>query len=81
MGTGKQITGLPRQTHPNRRSFGEARQCGGTPHPGLAAVTATLPRLMGFANEPEAKVFGALALAETVVAGITDFKHYERGVG
>jgi len=30
---------------------------------GLAAVTATLPRLMGFANEPEAKVFGALALA------------------
>jgi hypothetical protein len=47
---------------------------------GLAAVTATLPRLMGFANEPEARAFGAMALAETVVTSVTDFKHYERGL-
>jgi hypothetical protein len=46
---------------------------------GLAGITAVVPRLMGFANEPEAKVFGALALAETVVSGITDYKYYERG--
>ncbi len=45
---------------------------------GLAGITAAVPRLMGFSNDPEAKVFGAMALAETLVAGITDFKHYER---
>jgi hypothetical protein len=47
---------------------------------GLAGVTATLPRLLGFADEPEARAFSAMALAETVVTGLTDFKHYERGL-
>lgn len=48
---------------------------------GLAGITAAVPRLMGFADDPEAKAFGAMALAETVVTGMTDFKHYERGLG
>lgn len=45
---------------------------------GLAGITAAMPRLMGFSGESEARVFGALALAETVVSGMTDFKHYQR---
>ncbi len=44
----------------------------------LAGITAAMPRLMGFAGEPEAKIFGALALAETVVSSLTDYKHYQR---
>jgi hypothetical protein len=45
---------------------------------GLAGITAAMPRLMGFADDPEARIFGAMALAETVVTGMTDFKHYQR---
>jgi hypothetical protein len=45
---------------------------------GLAGMTAAMPRLMGFANEPEARAFGALALAETLVSSMTDYQHYER---
>jgi hypothetical protein len=45
---------------------------------GLAGITAVVPRLMGFSGEPEAKAFGMMAMAETVVNGLTDFKHYER---
>jgi hypothetical protein len=45
---------------------------------GLAGITAAMPRLMGFSGEPEARAFGMMALAETAVSGLTDFKHYER---
>ncbi len=45
---------------------------------GLAGITAAVPRLMGFADAPEAKVFGAMALVETVVTSVTDFQHYQR---
>jgi hypothetical protein len=45
---------------------------------GLAGITAAMPRLLGFADAPEARTFGTLALAETVVTGLTDYEHYER---
>jgi hypothetical protein len=43
----------------------------------LAGLAASAPRLFGFADEDEARFFGILALAGTVVASITDFDHYE----
>jgi hypothetical protein len=39
----------------------------------LAALTAATPRLMGFANDDEARLFSVHALARTVVGGLTDF--------
>ncbi|MGD0932110.1 MAG: hypothetical protein ABR902_15790 [Candidatus Korobacteraceae bacterium] len=39
----------------------------------LAALTAATPRLMGFANDDEARLFGVHALARTVVSSLTDF--------
>jgi len=39
----------------------------------LAGLTATLPNLLGFADEPEAKYFRGIAVAETAVTGLTDF--------
>jgi hypothetical protein len=44
---------------------------------GLAALTATTPRLLGFAGEDEARFFGVQALVETTVTSLTDFDHYE----
>jgi hypothetical protein len=40
---------------------------------GLAALTAATPRLMGFANDDEARLFSVHALARTVVGSLTDF--------
>ncbi len=44
---------------------------------GLAALTASAPRLLGFSDEDEARFFGFQALAETVVSGLTDYGYYE----
>ena len=44
---------------------------------GLAGITATLPRLMGFADEPEAKFFGRQALVEITINSLTDFDAYD----
>ena len=41
---------------------------------GLAGLTATMPSFFAFRGEDEAKYFTGLALAETVVAGLTDFE-------
>ena len=40
---------------------------------GLAGMTAAIPNFLAFSNEEEAKYFRTLALAETVVTGLTDF--------
>lgn len=42
----------------------------------LAALTAATPRLMGFAHDDEARLFGVHALARTVVSSLTDFDDY-----
>jgi hypothetical protein len=44
---------------------------------GVVGLTAAMPRLMNFADEPEARVFGLHALAETAVTSMTDYDHYE----
>jgi len=44
---------------------------------GLAGVTAAVPRLLRFEDEPEARFFEFEALAETVIVGLTDFDYYE----
>jgi hypothetical protein len=41
---------------------------------GLAGLTATMPNFLAFSDEEEAKFFRGAALAETVVAGLTDFE-------
>ena len=44
---------------------------------GLAGITATMPNLMQFADEREARFFQMQALAETAVTAMTDFEAYE----
>jgi hypothetical protein len=46
---------------------------------GLAATCASLPNLMGFDDEAEAKWFRMLGLSLTVVTGMTDFSQQRRG--
>jgi hypothetical protein len=41
---------------------------------GLAALTAAAPRFLGFSDEDEARFFSGCALAETVIAGLTDYE-------
>lgn len=41
---------------------------------GLAGLTATMPSFFAFRGEDEARYFMGLALAETVVTGLTDFE-------
>jgi hypothetical protein len=41
---------------------------------GVAASSAVLPVLLGFADEPEAAYFYAQGGGETVIAGITDYE-------
>jgi hypothetical protein len=48
---------------------------------GLAGLTASTPRLLGFAGESEARLFGVSAFAETVIAGLTDYDYYEEADG
>ena len=40
---------------------------------GVAGITAAVPRLMGFAGEPEAGAFGTMALVATLVTSMTDY--------
>ncbi len=44
---------------------------------GLAAMTASAPRLLGFANEDEARFFNVQALTETVITTLTAYDYYE----
>jgi hypothetical protein len=44
---------------------------------GLAGITGAMPRLMSFSDDPEARFFGAQALAETGVTALTNFDYYE----
>jgi hypothetical protein len=44
---------------------------------GLAALTATMPRLVGFDEDSESKLFTMQSLLETVVTAMTDFDYYE----
>jgi hypothetical protein len=41
---------------------------------GLAGLTAAMPNFMAFNDEEEAKYFRTMALAETVVTGLTDYE-------
>ena len=45
---------------------------------GIAGLTAAMPRFMNFRSSPEARFFGIRALAQTAIAGLTDFDYYER---
>jgi hypothetical protein len=44
---------------------------------GLAGITATMPNLMQFADDREARFFQMQALAETAVTALTDFEAYD----
>jgi hypothetical protein len=46
----------------------------------LAALTATMPRLMGFGEDSESKFFTMQSMIETAVIAMTDFDCYERPV-
>lgn len=46
---------------------------------GLAALTATMPRLMGFGDDQESKFFSMQSMFETAVTAMTDFDYYEQG--
>jgi|GEM_PF-453562 hypothetical protein len=41
---------------------------------GLAAITAAIPGLMGFAGDAQARFFEATAVAETLATGFTDYQ-------
>jgi hypothetical protein len=45
---------------------------------GIAGMTAGMPRLLRFEDEPEARFFEIEALAKTAIVGLTDFDYYER---
>jgi hypothetical protein len=47
---------------------------------GITGMTAALPRLLRFEDEPEARFFEVEALANTVIMGLTDFDYYEQPV-
>jgi len=40
---------------------------------GIAGMTAAMPRLLRFEDEPEARFFGVSALANTMIATLTDY--------
>lgn len=44
---------------------------------GLAGLTAMMPQLMGFKDDPESKFFTTQSMAETAVTAMTDFDYYE----
>jgi hypothetical protein len=44
---------------------------------GIAGLTAAIPRILSFEDEPEARIFAAQAVAETAIAGLTDFDYYD----
>lgn len=41
---------------------------------GVAGIAAAIPGLMGFADEAQARFFVASAVAESLVAGLTDYR-------
>lgn len=41
---------------------------------GLAGIAASIPSLMGFSDDPQARFFEAGAVAETLTAGFTDYR-------
>ena len=41
---------------------------------GLAGLTAAMPNFLAFSDEEEARFFRGFAVAETIVAGLTDFE-------
>lgn len=43
---------------------------------GIAAITAAIPTVLSFGEDPESKYFRAMALAETVVTGLTDYERH-----
>jgi hypothetical protein len=43
----------------------------------IAGLTASAPRLLGFADDDESRFFSAESVAATVVIGLTDFEYYE----
>ncbi len=45
---------------------------------GIAGMTAGMPRLLRFEDEPEAEFFEVEALANTAIVGLTDFDYYEQ---
>lgn len=45
---------------------------------GLAALTASMPRLMGFGEESESKFFTTQSMLETAITAATDFDYYEK---
>ena len=45
---------------------------------GLAGLTAAMPRLMNFTDQPEARFFKIRALGQTAITGLTDFEKRER---
>jgi len=47
---------------------------------GLATLTAAMPRLMGFAEDAEAKFFSMQSMLATAVIAMTDFDSYEKPV-
>lgn len=45
---------------------------------GLAALTATMPRLMAFGEDSESKFFTMQSMLETAITAMTDFDYYEQ---
>lgn len=45
---------------------------------GLAALSAAMPRLMAFGDDPESKFFTMQSMAETAITAMTDFDYYEQ---
>ena len=45
---------------------------------GLAGITLAVPRVLRFNDEREARFFEMEAMANTAIAGLTDFDYYER---
>jgi hypothetical protein len=41
---------------------------------GLAGMSAAIPSFLAFGDEEEAKYFRTMALAETVITGLTDYE-------
>jgi hypothetical protein len=44
---------------------------------GLAALTASMPRLMAFGDDAESRFFTMQSVAKTAVTAMTDFDYYE----
>jgi hypothetical protein len=63
--------------HPGGVVRAISREAHGKIDLGLAGLTAAIPGLMGFADDPPARFFETSAIAETLAAGFTDFHDSE----